>query len=72
MSMATIAKTDSRKVLGSMNDFGRLLEAYLTDGVPLAEVSVKLAQAPCGPIGMDSPERVTRAVFATGANAVKG
>lgn len=61
-----MAPTNDRRVLGSMNDFANMLEAYL-DERSLAEVALHLAEAPCGPIGMKSPREATLALFSTPA-----
>lgn len=61
--MRHIAKTASRKILGSMNDLSWLLEGYLeNDSSPLA-LSLRLAETPCGPLGMERPSRATLALF---------
>jgi hypothetical protein len=62
MNDCTVAPTNDRRVLGTINDFGRMLEAYL-DGRPLPEVALHLAEAPCGPIGMERPMDVARETF---------
>jgi hypothetical protein len=62
MNECAVAPTNDRQVLGTINDFGRLLEVYL-DGRPLLEVALRLARAPCSPIGMERPTDVTRALF---------
>jgi hypothetical protein len=62
MSEHTVAATNDRRVLGSMNDFTNLLESYL-DGRPLVEVALHLAEAPCSPLGMDRPRDVARKAF---------
>jgi len=59
----TFAKTASRQVLGSMNDFANLLDAYVDDGAPLLQQSLRLGRAPCRPLGMDNPLRATAALF---------
>jgi len=51
----TLAKTANRRVLGAMNDF-----AYLLD------VSLRLAERPCSPIGMQRPKCATLELFAHG------
>ena len=55
----TVARTASRQILGSMNDFACLIEGNLDMGVPLTELSAELAKAPCRPIAMQSPARAT-------------
>jgi hypothetical protein len=62
MNECIITKTNDRRVLGTINDFGRMLEVYL-DGRPLLDVAMHLAEAPCGPIGMDRPKDVARHAF---------
>ena len=52
----------SRQILGSMNDFDRMLDP--APGESLASAALELAEAPCGPIGMQSPDRATIGVFA--------
>jgi hypothetical protein len=58
-----VAPTNDRRVLGTMNDFGRMLEDYL-DGRALVEVALHLADAPYSPVGMRNPRDVTRDLFA--------
>lgn len=63
MATATFATTASRRVLGSMNDFWNLLDGYWEPGADLTAVALRIAQAPCGPLGMESPKRATLALF---------
>ncbi len=58
MAEVRIDRTSSRRILGSMTDFAWLLDAYLTPGGSLEGAALRLAKAPCGPIGMQSPEDV--------------
>lgn len=58
------AKTASRQILGSMNDFANMFGAYNEDQMPLKQQALKLAQAPCSPIRMQSPLEATASVFA--------
>jgi hypothetical protein len=55
-------RTNSRSVLGTMNDFVQMFKYMLPDGQNLTVLdwSLQLAKAPCGPIGMESPNRLTR------------
>jgi hypothetical protein len=53
-----IGRTASRTILGSMNDFLRMLPSYRRPGTSLLDASRKLAKAPCGPLGMRSPDDV--------------
>jgi hypothetical protein len=64
MREAIMATTNNRRVLGSMNDFANMLEAYLDDR-SLTEVALHLAESPCSPIGMKSPRDATLALFST-------
>ena len=64
-----IAKTANRSVLGSMNDFTFLADAYGRGESPedLLRLSLRLAGTPCGPL-MDRsgfPDQEVRALFAT-------
>jgi hypothetical protein len=63
MSTCVLAPTNDRRVLGTINAFGRRLEAYL-DRRPLPEVAMHLAEAPCSRIGMERPRDVARELFA--------
>lgn len=63
MNECIVAPTNDRRVLGTVNDFGRALDYYV-DGRPLPEVALHLAETPCSPIGMDSPRRATIELFA--------
>ena len=62
MAQIAFAPTSSRQILGTMNDFDRMLEP--APGQSLTSAALELAQAPCGPIGMDSPDRATVSLFA--------
>jgi len=62
MAEIVFARTISRQNLGSMNDFDRMLDP--APGESLASAALELAEAPCGPIGMQSPDRATIGVFA--------
>ena len=63
MMEAVIGKTMSRQVLGSMNDFVRMLDSYRGVGT-LLEVSLRLAETPCGPLRMKRPRDETIQAFA--------
>ena len=56
-------KTASRQVLGSLNDFVWMLDSYRGIGT-LLEVSLRLAETPCGPLQMNSPREETMRAFA--------
>ncbi len=66
MTEVSVAKTANRRVLGSMSDFAYLLDAYKQGGRSLLDVSLRLAEAPCGLIGMESPKHATLELFAHG------
>lgn len=63
MHECILTGTNDRRVLGTMNDFGRMLDFYL-DGRSLAEVSLHLAEAPCSPLAMGRPRDAARELFA--------
>ena len=63
MAAWSFAKTANRQVLGSMNDFANMLEAYMDDGAPLQQQALRLARCPCGPLGMDNPISATATLF---------
>jgi len=58
MEEVRIGETASRRVLGSMNDFAYLMDAYRGDPLALGAIAMKLAATPCGPIGMKHPADV--------------
>ena len=61
-----IAPTMSRRVLGSMNDFAFMADAYIRDDGPdadLDDVAARSNRAPCRPINYESPDRATQAAF---------
>jgi hypothetical protein len=58
-----VARTNDRQVLGSMNDFTRMLEVDSLHG-SLTEAALQLSEAPCGPLKMNSPCDVVRDRFA--------
>jgi len=53
-------RTNSRKVLGSMNDFVQMFKWSLEEypDSTLIDWSLFLARTPCGPIGMERPGRL--------------
>ena len=61
-SEAVIAKTDSRSHLGTLIDFSYLLAGYAKNatGLDLVDLALWLSNAPVAPLGMSSPDRVTR------------
>lgn len=64
MADPRIGKTARRTVLGSMNDFQRMMPAHPWPPRSLTTLSLELAEAPCGPIAMRSPDDLTRELFA--------
>ena len=70
MAGPRIGKTASRQVLGSMNDFRKMMMAHPWPPSSLTALSLELAEAPCGPIGMRSPDDLTRELFAASAGLV--
>ena len=69
MAEVVIGKTNHRRVLGSLKDFVRLAEPFLVKTTSLLDVSLRLADALCSPLAMESPRHATRALFATGERA---
>lgn len=59
---AVIAPTNSRSLLGTINDFSQALRYRLSDELDadLLEVALWLSRTPVGPLGGDAPDRVTR------------
>lgn len=56
MTEVRIGRTSSRRILGTMNDFYRMLDSYRSPGRSLEDVALQLAVSPCGPIAMQSPD----------------
>jgi hypothetical protein len=65
MATAAFGKTSSRRVLGSMNDFARMCDAYLEDRASWLDLSLRLADTPCSPLQMETPRRATLQLFHT-------
>ena len=62
------AKTRSRQVLGVMNDCAfsaQVCLAHARSDDPILETCLRLADTPTGPIGMDSPDRLTVSLFSS-------
>jgi hypothetical protein len=62
LSEAVVARTNDRRVLGSLNDFDRMLGVDIMHR-SLTEAAYQLSKAPCGPLDMASPCDVARARF---------
>ena len=65
MRELVMAPTNDRRVLGSMNDFARMVQGYIGDEPSLLRVALKLAESPCSPLGMKNPREATLALFST-------
>jgi hypothetical protein len=63
MRDAVVTTTNDRRVLGSMNDFTFMTEGYIEHEPSLLHVALKLAEAPCSPLGMNNPREATRALL---------
>ena len=66
--------TQSKRVLGSMNDFMYQLSWLLHDrpGVSLVEASLHLAETPCRPIAYKSPGRFTLELLGLNVSGAHG
>lgn len=66
MDDVLIAKTASRSVLGSMNDFIQLAKDYfqMQENVSLLELELWLSEVPCGAMDYLSPKRVAPELLA--------
>jgi len=58
LSQVQFASVPGRSLLGSTNDFIRMAWFHLAEGDSPAQCSQRLARAPMGFLGMNSPERV--------------
>lgn len=66
MAEVRIAPSASRQILGTMTDFDRMLDSYIEGGTTLVDLALRLAEAPCSPIGMRSPMDVAVELLAAG------
>ncbi len=64
MNEAVIGRTANRKLLGFLNEFSYAAPYRLAEGASLVDVALWLAETPCGPIGMNFPDRLTAEAFA--------
>jgi hypothetical protein len=58
MESARIARTNSRSILGSMNDMAYMADAHLEGAAMPAGIlaaELKMAEAPCGPLSYRAP-----------------
>ncbi len=67
MFPVTLAKTNSKSVLGSLNDDLQMLEAYQRYNrkhiEPILEMMVRLSDTPCSIFKYQSPKEITLAAF---------
>ncbi len=66
MAQVEIAKTANRSVVGTMNEFAFEAKVYRDHGgtTDPVELSMRLAETPCGAIKYDSPSRLLRSLTA--------
>jgi hypothetical protein len=71
---AVVAVTNSRSVLGTLNDFSRALSYYLFDEpeANLVEGALLLSRTPVSPLDFASPARVTRRLLGLDAERASG
>ena len=77
MQPALIARTDSRSVLASMNDFALALDWYLRDGLAPMEIMLRFAETPKSVLMSEgrpygNPADVTRALLGAGKATTSG
>lgn len=67
MSEVSVANTSNRSVVGTMNEFAFLAEAYREDmeTLDLVALSIRLADTPCGAIKHDYPCRLLTEIIGT-------
>ena len=73
MGEHTFAKTNNRRVLGSMNDLAWMLECGRRDDAKpqsLLYWSLELAKNPCSPLQMNSPDRAAVALLSGSAGGL--
>jgi hypothetical protein len=65
MADATFGPTRNRKLLGSLNDVMYRFSLYLGahKSASLTDAALWLADTPCGAIGYEFPDRLTRELF---------
>jgi hypothetical protein len=71
MDEVRLAKTASRSVVGTMNEFTYLSDAWRQDEPDLLALAVRLAATPCGPLYQRhiSPDRELAALVAAKPHA---
>jgi hypothetical protein len=60
---SVFAKTASRQILGSMNDFAHIMKSISDRNMSLKAISDFLGDTPCSPIGMSTPLDETARIF---------
>lgn len=66
MQPVVYAKSESRSLLGTMNDFGQMFNYYEfnpNDATQCYQLALNLAGTPCTPLGMRNPIAVTQTLF---------
>ena len=65
MESVAFGPTRNRRLLGTLNDFMYRLPLYLDEhpSLPLEAAALWLAGTPCGAIGYEFPDRLTRQLF---------
>jgi hypothetical protein len=73
MAQFAYGPTQSKRVLGSMNDFMFELSWLLDDrpGLSLLEISVQIAETPCSPLSYKNPKEFTLELFRSGLSGVR-
>jgi hypothetical protein len=66
---ASVAKTANRSVVGTMNEFAFLADAYREhmETADLLALSMRLADTPCGALKHDYPTRLVRELVGAAA-----
>lgn len=63
MAEVAYAKTASRVILGTMNDFQFAMPYHRPHEPSLLALGLKLSETPCSPLNYDAPDTATRAAF---------
>jgi hypothetical protein len=68
MATLKVARTASRSILGTINDFAIALTWALAEkpGVSLHQLSLDLCETPVGPLAYEHPGAFARRLFGTG------
>ena len=68
METLTVARTASRSILGTINDFAIAVTWAIaeTPGINLHQLSLKLSETPVGPLGYEHPGGVAPRLFGAG------